>query len=181
MLLNKSDIEKDLDNLVDYYQKEITKLRTGKVNVSTIEEVQVEAYGGYNPLNSVGQVQVEDAMSVKVVVWDKSVQANVEKALREANLGGSVVMDKDTIRIKFQPMTEEDRTARVKELNQMIEETRVKIRLVRQKYKKELDSMEGQSEDEVKRSEEELQKMIDDYISKVEKIGASKEEEMMKI
>lgn len=181
MLLDKQKIENELKSIKDYFHKEIKKLRTGKVNPEVIEGVSVEAYGSNNPLNTVGQVQVEDAMNVKVVVWDKSVQANVEKALREANLGGSVVMDKDTIRIKFAPMTEEDRTARVKELNQMVEDTRVKMRLVRQKYKKDLDAMEGESEDEVKRSEEELQKLLDSYIKSTEEIASAKEDEMMKI
>ena len=180
-MFDQDKVETELKNIQEHFSKEATSLRTGKVNASVIENVPVEAYGSTTNIQAVGQVQPEDAMNVKVVVWDKGVLPQVEQALRAANLGGSVMIDKDLIRIKFNPITEEDRKARVKELSQMLEDTRVKMRLVRQKHKKLLDNIEGAPEDDVKKSENDLQELLNTYIKNAELFAKQKESEIMSV
>ena len=181
MLLAKDKVQKELEDSVTYFSLDLKKIRTGKVSTEVLAQVEVDAYGSKMTLNSVAQIQVEDAMNVKIAVWDKAVLPHVDKALREANLGGSVSIDKDFIRLKFNPMTEEDRVMRIKELNSKLEEFKVRVRQVRQKFKKELDSMSGVSEDDVKRSEEELQKMVDSTIKTLEELSLKKEAELKKV
>ncbi len=152
MLLDNNQLQKELDKALESFKKELSSIRTGKANPADLEDLQIEVYGGMNPLNSVGQVIAEDAMTLKVNVWDKGVLPVVEKALREAGLGGSVAVDKDSIRLKFSPMTEEDRQKRVKELKDIAEDFRVRVRQIRQKFMKTLDSIKGESEDELERN-----------------------------
>lgn len=181
MLINNQELKKDLDNITAFFVKEIKNLKTGKANSEVLENIEIEAYGGVNKLNTLGQVQVEDFMNVKISIWDKSVVPNVEKALREANLGGSVVMDRDFIRIKYNPITEEDRIATVKTLKEMLEETRIKIRQIRHNYLKKIDTVEKISEDEKDREEKSLQTQIDQAIKSVEEIASKKEQELLNI
>jgi ribosome recycling factor len=181
MLIDKNKIQEEINAVITYMVQELKKFKTGRASVEVIESITVEAYGMTNKLNGVAQVQVEDATNVKVIVWDKTIFPAVEKALRESGIGASVGIDKDFIRLKFNPITEEDRKERVKELNKFLEEIRIRIRQVRQKYKKELDSMDKVSEDELKREEESLQKAVDEAIKQVEEMVNKKEKELMTV
>ncbi|MCA9386424.1 ribosome recycling factor [Candidatus Dojkabacteria bacterium] len=181
MLIDDKSFEKELSDAIEYFKKELTTIRSGKASASDLEDIMVEAYGGMNKLNTVGQVLVEDAMNLKVNVWDKGVLPAVEAALRSAETGGSVAVDKDSIRIKFAPMTEEDRKKRVKELNDVTEQYRVRVRQVRQKYMKDLDGLEGVSEDEQERNSKEIQKRVDETINEIEQLSSKKELELTKI
>jgi ribosome recycling factor len=180
-LIDSKQIEKELDEALDYFKKDLAQIRSGKAQPSMIEAVLVEAYGGSHPLNTVGQVLVEDAMNIKVQVWDKSIIAAVEKALQGAQLGGGVAVDQDSIRIKFQPMTEEDRKARVKELADLTERYRIRVRQVRQKFMKELEGLDGVSEDDKDRDSDEIQSMIDKSIEDIDNTASKKEEELMQL
>jgi len=181
MLYDKNKLQKELNQAKDRFQTELKKIRTGKADAEVIGNVKVEAYDTTNPLNAVGQVQVEDAMNVKITVWDRNVIQNVETALREANLGGTVVVEKEGVRIKFAPITEDDRKEIVKDLGQMTEDFRIRVRQIRQDYMNELKDLEGVSEDDVERSEEEVQKMIDEAIQSIENMSESKEKEILTI
>jgi ribosome recycling factor len=124
---------------------------------------------------------VINAIDVKISVWDKGVIQNVEKALRESKLGASVSVDQDSVRLKFNPITEEDRKSTVKEIGGMLEECRIKIRQIRQRYMKDLENLQNVSEDLQKKDQEHLQKLIVEYTSKAEEIANKKEQEIMKI
>lgn len=181
MLIKIEEFKKELEDAITYFKKELAAVKSGKANAKDLEEIKVEAYGGLNQLNTVGQVMAEDAMTLKVNVWDKSVLPAVEKALRAAETGGSVAVDKDSIRVKFLPMTEEDRQKRVKEVNDLAEQYRIRIRQVRQKYMKELDSLEGVSEDDQEREKKAVQEDIDKTIDSIDEIAEKKEQELLKI
>lgn len=180
-LIDGNQLNKELVDAFDHFVKDLKQIRSGKAQPSVIESVLVEAYGGSHPLNTLGQVLVEDAMNIKVQVWDKSVIPSVEKALQEAQLGGGVAVDQEVIRVKFQPMTEEDRKARVKDLADLSEKYRIRIRQVRQKFMKELDSLEGVSEDEKDRDSKSVQEEIDKAIEKIDQAASKKEEELMQL
>ena len=181
MFIDKSDLNKDLEQVVSAFKKELASIRTGNANPEDISHIQVEAYEGFNPLSSVGQVISEDAMTLKVSVWDKNILPNVEKALREANLSGSIAIDRDNIRINFSPMTQEDREIRVKQLKDITENFKIRVRQVRQKFMKELDSLEGVSLNELERDKKHVQEDIDRRINEIQELFSKKEQELLKI
>lgn len=181
MIINLSNATNELKEIVGYFIKELKSFRTGKVSVEIIGNVHVDAYGVRSQLNSVAQIIIEDAVSVKITPWDGSLLKNVDIALREANLGASVSIDKDSVRLRFNPMTQEDRQKKVKELQLLEEDFKVKVRQVRQKYTKILDSTKGVSEDEIERKKKELQKAVDNTIAEIEKLSKNKSEELVKV
>lgn len=181
MIINISATTNELKEVVEHFSKELKSLRTGKVSADIIGAVQIDAYGAKSQLNSMAQVIIEDAVSVKITPWDRSILQNVDIALREANLGASVSIDKDSVRLKFNPITQEDRQKKVKELQLIDEEYKVRVRQVRQKYSKILDSTKGVSEDEVEREKKELQKLVDNTIAEIEKLTKNKSEELVKV
>ncbi|GAB4286108.1 MAG: ribosome recycling factor [Candidatus Dojkabacteria bacterium] len=181
MLFNQEELKNSLSKVLEHFDESLRRVKTGKANASDIEAIKVEAYGGITNLNAVGQVLVEDAMNVKVVVWDKGILPNVEKALREAQTGGSVAIDRDFIRLKFSPITEEDRRKRVKEVYQLAEEYKVRVRQVRQDFMKKIDALDGVSEDEQERDKKTVQKEIDSVTEKIDEKAKIKEQEILKI
>ncbi len=181
MLINESELKKELEQAIESFKKKLASIRTGKANPSDYDSVMVEAYGGMNPLNTMGQIVAEDAMTLKVNVWDKSIVPAVEKALREADLGGSVANSGDSIRIKFAPLTEEDRKSKVKDLGDVAEHFRVRVRQVRQKFMKQIEGMEGVSEDDQERDQKNVQSQIDKKIEEIDSLTEKKEQELLKI
>lgn len=181
MIINLSTIANELKEVVEYFSKELKSLRTGKVSAEIIGNVQVDAYSAKSQLNTIAQIIIEDAVSVKITPWDRSVLQNVDIALREANLGASVSIDKDSVRLRFNPITQEDRQRKVKELQLLEEDFKVRVRQIRQKYAKILDSTKGVSEDEIEREKKDLQRAIDSTIAEIEKLSKNKSEELVKV
>lgn len=180
-LFSEEKLKKEIEGTIDYFQKSLKQVRTGKADVLAINEVKVEAYGAQSALNTVGQVIAEDAVNVKINVWDKNVLPNVEAALRNSTLGASVAIDGESIRLKFNPITEEDRKNTSKQISDMLEETRIKIRHSRHKFMEELKKLEGVSEDVQKRDMNELQEIIDSSIKSAEEIAKKKQDDIMRI
>lgn len=181
MFFEESKIKQELDQLVDYFNLELKKLNTGRASLDVFDNIRVEAYGMQSPLNAVGNIVIDDAYTVKVKVWDKNVIQNVEKALKDANLGASVAVESDFVRLKFNPITEESRKEKVKELGKLLEERKVAIRQVRQKFIKLVESMSGVSEDDQNSDKEKIQKIIDAYIERVDEIAKKKENDLMSV
>ncbi|BCX13828.1 MAG: ribosome-recycling factor [Candidatus Dojkabacteria bacterium] len=181
MLYNEAELKNKLEKIVKSFETEIKKIRSGKASMDIFENIEVNAYGTKNKLTAVANVMIEDALNVRINIWDKSVVPNVEEAIRDANLGASIIIEKDHIRLRFSPLTEEVRLASVKELRRLLEEYKIKIRQVRQDFLKDLGELDGVSEDEQKRDEKSIQKHIDDYIAKLDNIAKNKEESIMKL
>lgn len=181
MLFNEQQFKSDAQGIVDYFIGELKKLRTGRATMDLFDNIMVEAYGAMSKLTALSNVVVEDAVSVKVNIWDKNVMPNVEKALREANIGANVIMDSGFIRLKFTPVSEEDRKERVKELGELLEKAKVSIRHLRQKFKEKIEAATGVSEDEQERDTKKLQEVVDNQIADLDKIAKQKEQEILKI
>jgi len=171
--MNKYVLEKkeEFTKAIDYFKKEIASLRTGSANPNILEGIMVDAYGNKTPLNGVATINVPDGQSITVAPWDKSVVKEVEKAIVNADLGVGVVNEGAHIRITIPKMTEENRIALVKKLNEKMEDTRIKVRKIRDdakelietafdekevseddkfKFIKELDEEVGRNNDEIK-------------------------------
>jgi ribosome recycling factor len=182
MLFDEKEARVKMQRAIDRFLENLKKISTGKVDIETLQKIEIEAYGTMTPLQGLGKVIVENAVTAFIDVFDRSILVNVEKALKEANLGASIVpQGQSRIKIAFNPMTEEDRKEKLPQLKKMAEEIRVEVREVRHQIKKDIDEMTSVSEDEQRSSIEKLQKIVDEFINQINEIAKRKEEELLTI
>ncbi|MDY7230443.1 ribosome recycling factor [Hyalangium rubrum] len=176
----KSRIDKTLDDL----RKDLTKVRTGRASTSLLDGIRVDFYGTPTPLNGVASVQSPEPRLITIKPWDKSVLKEVEKAIREANLGLNPMNDGEMIRLPFPPLTEERRKEIAKQVKNKGEEHKVAIRNIRRDANEALKvSLKDKkiTEDDNKRLQEKVQKETDAGVAEVDKIIAAKEKEVMSV
>jgi len=169
--------------LVDLAQS-MTTVRTGRANASMLDNVRVDFYGTPTPVNQVGNISVPEAGLITIAPWDSSVINAIEKAIRSAELGLNPSNDGKLIRIPIPPLNEERRKELAKKLHGMAEDHRVALRNIRRDandHVKKLMKDKAISEDDEKRSLEEVQKMIDAFIKKLDEAAKSKEKDIMDI
>ncbi len=164
---------------LDHLHAEFAKLQTGRANASLIEHITVEAYGQRMELKAVASISVQDARSIVIQPWDKSVLGDIEKSLQAANIGVNPVNDGIAIRLNFPPMTEERRKQITKVVGQLAEAAKIKIRQDRQTAN-DL-AKEIAEEDEKERVQKELQHHVDEANRKVEEMASQKEKEVMTV
>lgn len=181
MLYNEKELKEELELVELEFSENLKKVRTGRASKDVFDNIRVSAYGSSSPLSAVANLIFEGPLSVVVKVWDKSLLPEVRTAIDNANLGASVTDHGDHIRINFLPLTEELRKEKIKDVNKMLEDYRVKVRLVRQEYMQTVKALDGVSEDEQKLSQENIQKTIDSSIERLEEIAQSKEKELLSI
>ena len=167
------------ESVIQFLLNEYSKLQTGRANAALIENVDVEAYGQRQPLKSLAGISVTDARSIAVQPWDRSVLANVEKALQAGNVGANPVNDGVLIRLNFQPMTEERRLQLAKVVHQLAEEARISIRKHRQEAH---DAIKPEKDEDVRETLlEQLQKDVDEFNGKIAETAKKKEQEIMTV
>jgi len=171
--------KKEFEKIVEYFQNDITSIKTGRANTSFLEGIEVEVYGSKMRIKELASVAVQDAKTLIIQPWDKNSLKPIEKAVREANLGLSPIAEKDLIRIIFPPLTEERRKEYIKLLHSKMEETRIKIRRLRDEIRRKVQDDESLNEDEEFKAKEDLQEMIDEYNKKIEELAAKKEQELI--
>jgi ribosome recycling factor len=179
MLYDQDKLKKDLSENISVFQEKLRKIRTGRASKEVLDNIKVLAYGSETTLSAVSNLVFEGPMSVVVNVWDKSLSSEVRKSLESAKLGASITDHGDTIRINFNPLTEEIRKEKVKELGKLVEEFKVRMRLTRQDFMQEVKSLDSVSEDEQKASQESIQKDIDSAIKDLESIAKEKEKDLL--
>ena len=180
----KLDIQHKMDVSVDHVKKEFSGLRTGRATAALLEPVVVEAYGAKMPLNQVASISVPEPRLLSVSVWDKGLAKSVEKAIREANLGLNPMVDGTLIRVPVPALTAERRTELTKIAHKYAEHARVAIRNVRRDGNETLKKMEKDhviSQDEHRRHSDEIQKMTDQFITKVDDALKHKETEITQV
>jgi ribosome recycling factor len=180
----KKDLEHKMVVSLDHAKKEFTGLRTGRASTSLLENVVVDAYGSKMPLNQVGSVSVPEPRLLSVSVWDKGLAKSVEKAIRDANLGLNPMADGTLIRVPIPPLTAERRVELTKVAHKYAEHARVAIRNVRRDGNEALKKMEKDgdiSQDDHRKYGEEIQKMTDQYIAKVDETLKTKEAEITQV
>lgn len=164
---------------LDHLHQEFSKLQTGRANASVVEHVLVDAYGQRMELKAVSSISVQDARSMVIQPWDRSVLGAVEKALQQANLGTSPVNDGMVIRINFPPMTEERRLQIRKIVSQLSEQAKIKVRQDRQITHDAIKAVP--EEDEKERLQKELQKLVDEANKRIDDSAKKKEAEVMTV
>ncbi len=171
--------EQNTKKNLDHLHNEYSKLQTGRANASLIEHVMVEAYGQRMELKAVASISVQDARSIVIQPWDKSVLSDVEKSLQAANIGVNPVNDGIVIRLNFPTMTEERRVQITKSVHQLAEAAKIKIRQDRQEANDAAKTIA--EEDEKERVQKELQHHVDEANKKVEELAKKKEQEVMTV
>jgi|TARA_R110002126_G_scaffold13118_3_gene56553 ribosome recycling factor len=184
MTYNKADLDKRMNGAIDNLSQEYTGLRTGRASMNMLDPIVVDVYGSKMPLNQVGTVSVPEARMLTVTVWDMSQAKAVEKSIRESGLGLNPQAEGAVIRIPVPELNEERRTELSKVAGKYAEAARVSIRNVRRDGMDSLKKMEADKdigEDEHKRLSEEVQKLTDSFIAKVDSALAQKEKDIMTV
>ncbi|NDA48327.1 MAG: ribosome recycling factor [Alphaproteobacteria bacterium] len=179
-----NDLKRRMQGAIASFKQELTGLRTGRASASLVEPITVEAYGARMPLTQVATVSVPEARMLAVQVWDKSMVAAVEKAIRDSNLGLTPNTEGQVIRLRIPELNEQRRKELAKVAHKYAEEARVAIRHVRRDgidiLKKQLKD-KAISEDDEKRHAGDVQKATDSFIADVDTALAAKEKEIMQV
>lgn len=180
----KNDTLERMDKTLDSLKNDFGGLRAGRAHASLLDGILVEAYGSMTPISQIGTVSVPDARTLSVSVWDKGLSKNVEKALRESDLGLNPMSDGQLIRIPIPPLSEERRKELVKIAGKYAEQSKIAIRNIRRDAMDEIKKMKKDaliSEDEEKKYNGDVQKWTDDAIRKVDDQYDMKEKDIMQV
>ena len=172
----------DADKVLQFLHAEFGKLQTGRANASLVEHVEVDAYGQRMQLKAVAGISVQDARTIIIQPWDKSLLPVMEKAIQSSPLGLNPIVGKDVIRLTLPSLTEERRQDLAKLLGEKLESARIQARRLRDETMKAIDTREkaGEiSEDERFRSRQEVEKAVGEFNRKIEELGQAKENEIM--
>lgn len=170
----------EADKVLKFLLVEFSKLQTGRASAALVDHLEVEAYGHRNPLKTVAGITVQDARTIVVQPWDRSILSSVEKALQLANLGTSPVNDGQVLRINLPPMTEERRRDLTKVVATLAEDAKISLRQHRQAT---LEKIKAEEKDEDARftQHDEIQKITDKANLQIEELRKKKEQEVMTI
>ena len=179
-----SDVESKMNSAVLHFEKELNSLRTSRANPSMLDNILVDAYGSKTPVNQLGNISVQDASTISIQIWDSSLIKSIENAITESNLGINPQTDGQLIRLPIPKLSEERRKEIIKIASEYAENSKVTVRNIRR------DSIENSknekknsnlSEDELKRQINEIQKITDDHINKIDKILEVKKNDILKV
>src|ERR1700731_4667753 len=179
-----NELKRRMQGAIALLKQELGGLRTGRASGSLLDPIQVEAYGTHMPLNQLATVSVPEPRLISVQVWDRSMVHAVEKAIIAANLGLSPATEGQVIRLRIPELNEERRKELVKVAHKYTEAAKVAVRHVRRDgldVLKKLLKDHQMSEDEEKRSAEQVQKLTDETIGEIDKLLAGKEREILTV
>ncbi|ACS86753.1 MULTISPECIES: ribosome recycling factor [Musicola] len=178
----RKDAETRMDKCVEAFKSQIGKIRTGRASPSLLDGIHVEYYGSATPLRQLANIVVEDARTLAVTVFDRTMGPAVEKAIMASDLGLNPMSAGTVIRVPLPPLTEERRKDLIKVVRGDAEQGRVSVRNVRRDANDKLKVLlkdKTISEDEERRAQDEIQKLTDSFIKKVDAALADKEKELM--
>ncbi len=176
----QSKMEESLSSLI----KDLSTIRTGRAHTSMLDLIKVEVYGQQTPINQVGTISVSDPQTLSIQVWDSNNIKFCEKALRESDLNLNPIVDGQIIRIPVPKLSEDRRKELSKIVNQQSEKNKISIRNIRRNgmdFLKAEEKNKNISEDESKKLSNDLQKLTDEYIKKIESKIKEKEQEILKV
>ncbi|MDR2100870.1 MAG: ribosome recycling factor [Campylobacteraceae bacterium] len=169
---------------IEALKRDFQTLRSGKVNISVLDNIHVDYYGSPTQLNQVASIMAIDAVTITVSPWEKKLIKEIERAIAEANIGVNPNSDGEGVKLHFPPMTVEQRQESAKSAKAFGEKAKVAIRNIRKEANDKLKKCEKDkvlSEDMVKRGENEVQKITDDFIKMVDELVKQKENELLKV
>ena len=178
------DVESKMNKCVDATRAEFASIRTGRATPALLDRLHVEAYGQAVPLKQVAGVSTPDARTLLISAWDKGVVGDIRKAIEKSDLGLTPNVDGTSIRLMIPPLNEERRKDLVKVLKKKAEDGKVAVRSVRHKAHDDLKAQlkDGDiTEDDNKRSQDQLQKLTDRYVKEIDVLVAAKEKDIMEV
>lgn len=179
-----AQIRKRMEKAVDDLRRELGSIRTGRASITILDSIQVDYYGVPTPINQAAQMSAPEPSLITVQPYDVSLVGPIEKAIRASDLGLNPSNDGRVIRIPIPPLTEERRKQLAKHVHTVLEDHRTAVRNIRRDGNDHLKKMlkdKAISEDEEKKSLDEIQKLTDDGIKKLEEVAKAKEAEIMKV
>jgi ribosome recycling factor len=177
-----TEAEHKMEQAIDHVASEFSTVRTGRANPQLLQRITVDYYGSPTPLQQLASISVPEPRLLVVQPFDKSTVGDIERALQTSELSLNPTNDGNVIRIAFPPLTEERRKDLAKVVRNMAEEGRVAVRNIRRHSKNDMESMHGEiSDDDIRRGEDELQKLTDRYVEKIDRLLGHKEEELLEV
>jgi ribosome recycling factor len=176
----KEDMEKTIGGL----SKSFSRVRTGRASISLLDGIKVDYYDVPTPIAQVANISIPEGRLILIVPWDASIIGAIEKAIQKSDLGLTPSNDGKAVRLSIPQLTEERRKEIAKVVKKMAEEGKIKLRNARRDANEELKSLKKNnkiSEDELFTAQEEVQKLVDQYIEKTDKILVAKEKEIMEV
>lgn len=166
-----------------YLEEQLSRVRAGRANIAILDGVRVNSYGSMVPLNQVANVSAPDPRTIAIAPWDRKTIRDIEKAIMDSDVGITPENNGEVIRLNIPQPTEERRRELAKQCNKIGEKTKIEVRNVRGDIKEKLKKAikDGLSEDNEKDAENELQKIHDKFIKKIEDLLAEKEKEIMTV
>lgn len=180
----KKKTESKMQGAIDALKKDFGTVRTGRASLALLEGISVDYYGSQTPLQQVASLTVPESRTIMIQPWEQKIIGDIERAILKSDLGLTPTNDGKLIRINIPPLTEERRKDLVKVVKKRAEEAKVAVRNIRRDINEALKGMEKQkeiSEDELKKSLDEVQNITDTYIKKVDETLEHKENEIMEV
>ena len=178
------EFENKMKKTCDALESQFATIRAGRANAAVLDQITVDYYGSPTPINQVASIATPDARSLLIQPWDASILKGIEKAIMTSDLGIHPQNDGRMIRLVFPPLTEERRLDLVRQTKKYGEEAKVAIRNIRrdaiEKFKK-MQKASEITEDDLKDTEKDIQKLTDDFTKEIDKIMANKEKELREI
>ena len=179
-----NDLENKMNSSVLHFEKELNTLRTSRANPSMLDNIYVDAYGSKTPLNQLGNISVQDASTITIQIWDSSLIKPIEDAIAESNLGINPQTDGQLIRLPIPKLSEERRKEIIKIASEFAENSKVTIRNIRRDFiesSKNEKKQSNLSEDDLKKNIDQIQKVTDENINKIDKILDLKKTDILKV
>lgn len=175
------DTRDSMAKVIETLQRDLSRTRTGRANLSILDGIRVDYYGTSTPLNQVAALTVVDPRMISIKPWDKSLIAIIEKSIIASDLGLNPNSDGEMLRLPIPPLTQERRMELAKGVRKQGEDAKISIRNIRRDAKTLLDALEGISEDDVTRAHKAVQDTTDEHVKKVDEVISKKEKEITDI
>ena len=180
----KKQLEEKMNKTIEALKSEFTTIRAGRANAQMLDKIRVDYYGTPTPVNQVGAISVPEPRTLMINPWDKTAMAEIEKAIRNSDLGFNPTNDGEVIRISVPALTEERRKELCKQAKKSAEEFKVRLRNERRDANDKLKKLEKEgeiTEDELKKAQDNVQKMTDKYIKEIDVLLDAKEKDIMAV
>jgi ribosome recycling factor len=178
---NLKDLEKRMEGAIAALKAEFSGLRSGRASAGLVEPIMVDAYGTHMPVSQLATVTVPEPRTISIQVWDRALVSAVDRAIRDSGLGVNPIVDGGLVRVPIPSLTEERRKELTKVAHKYAEQARIAIRNVRREGMEHIKRAEGIGEDEQKRQSDQVQKLTDAMVKKVDEALATKEAEIMQV
>jgi len=177
------DAKEHMEKSIKHVSHELAKIRAGRAMPSMLDGIEIEYYGSQTPLNQVASVNSPDARTLIIKPWEKNLVGEIEKAIINSDLGLNPQNDGELVRLNIPPLTEERRVSLVKQVKNEGENGKISVRNIRKDANDHIKKLlkEHVSEDEVKKAEQQIQDLTDEYIKRIDELLVKKEEEIMHV